>query len=61
MDETTQWLQAEAKKRVASSVSYEQRARYAGFEAFLDELAQRLETAQGELDGRTWDHEGWRD
>lgn len=59
MNETTQWLLKEAKRLETESESYEDVAFYAELAQFVIAQDQRIEQAQGELDGILWDHEGW--
>ncbi|WP_461225148.1 hypothetical protein [Lacticaseibacillus suihuaensis] len=60
MDEAeTAWLIGQAQALEHQAVSYPDQAFYAELAAFAKAQARRLEQAQGELDGRLWDHRGW--
>ncbi|WP_407894495.1 hypothetical protein [Lacticaseibacillus sp. N501-2] len=55
----SEWLLAEAKRLATDSQTYEDVAFYTQLAQFIQEQDQRIEQAQGELDGILWDHEGW--
>lgn len=59
MNETTAWLLAHAEARAAARPAYADRAFYVALAAFIRAQALRLEQAEGELDGRSWDHRKW--
>jgi len=59
MNETQTWLLQQAKNWEDSATDYRQRAFYHELQAMIQEQAQRLELAEGEIDGRTWNHEAW--
>lgn len=59
MDETTKWLLDQAQQLAETAKNYEDRAFYLALATFIRQQATRLEQAQGEVDGRTWDHRRW--
>ncbi|MFD1440987.1 hypothetical protein [Lacticaseibacillus hegangensis] len=59
MDETTKWLLDQANTLAEQSKDYEDRAFFTALQAFIQEQATRLDQAQGEVDGRFWDHRRW--
>lgn len=59
MDETTKWLLDQANAQAKQATSYEDRAFFLALQSFIQTQATRLEQAQGEVDGRFWDHRHW--
>ncbi|WP_155286936.1 hypothetical protein [Lacticaseibacillus zhaodongensis] len=59
MDESSAWLVAEAKKRATAADDYAQQAFYTALAAFCQEQGRQIELAEGEIDGRSWNHEQW--
>ncbi|KRN21506.1 hypothetical protein [Lacticaseibacillus camelliae] len=59
MDETTKWLLDQAEVQAAQATAYEDRAFFLALRQFIQTQATRLEQAQGEVDGRSWDHRRW--
>lgn len=59
MDENSKWLVAEAKRRADAASDYAQQAFYIALAEFCKEQARQIELAQGEVDGRSWNHEQW--
>ena len=59
MDETTAWLLQTAQAQAKEAKSYEEAAFFTALQTFIQTQAKRLEQAESEVDGRTWDHERW--
>lgn len=59
MDETTKWLLEQAKTQARQAKDYEDRAFFTALQTFIQDQATRLDQAQGEVDGRFWDHRRW--
>ncbi len=59
MDETTAWLLQTAQAQAKEAKSYEEAAFFMALQTFIQTQAKRLEQAESEVDGRTWDHERW--
>ncbi|MFD1430839.1 hypothetical protein [Lacticaseibacillus mingshuiensis] len=55
----TEWLLSQAEALAANAEDYETRAKFVALSDFIRAQAQRLELAEGEVDGRTWDHSRW--
>ncbi|MFD1485901.1 hypothetical protein ACFQ5J_11750 [Lacticaseibacillus baoqingensis] len=55
----TQWLLDQAKQLADAASDYPKRAQFLALADFIQAQAMRLEQAEGELDGRAWDHEQW--
>ncbi|WP_225046767.1 hypothetical protein [Lacticaseibacillus kribbianus] len=58
-DDETSWLIDQANQLAAQAVDYPAQAFYAELADFLATQARRIDQAEGELDGRLWDHTGW--
>lgn len=56
-DET--WLIQELENLIAQTPDYEKRALLHATIDMVHEQTKRIEQAQGELDGRIWNHEQW--
>ena len=54
MNENQQWAHEELKKLMKNSPTYEDQAFYRALDQLLLRQAQRLSSAAGELDGRSW-------
>lgn len=52
-------LEADLKYRIQQAHQYEDRALYQAVLKMMQEQVHRIELAQAELDGRSWDHEKW--
>ncbi|MFD1392536.1 hypothetical protein ACFQ3L_02895 [Lacticaseibacillus jixianensis] len=59
MDETTKWLLEQAKRQAEQAKAYEDRAFFLALGTFIQKQELRLTQAQGEVDGRFWDHRRW--
>lgn len=59
MDDTTEWLLKTAQTQAEQAKSYEEAAFFMALQTFIQTQAKRLEQAEGEVDGRSWDHERW--
>ncbi|MCI1985852.1 MAG: hypothetical protein LKJ69_07655 [Lactobacillus sp.] len=55
----TEWLLEQAQQLADAATDYGQRAQLLALADFIQAQATRLEQAEGELDGRAWDHERW--
>lgn len=59
MDENTKWLLKQIDELSARQNDYEKRALLLALNKVVSEQQIRIEQAQGELDGRLWDHDNW--
>lgn len=59
MDENTKWLIQEIDQLSSRQDDYEKRALLTSLKKVVFEQQKRIEQAQGELDGRLWDHNNW--
>ncbi|WP_125713913.1 hypothetical protein [Companilactobacillus kedongensis] len=59
MDENTKWLLKQIDELSARQNDYEKRALLLALKKVVSEQQIRIEQAQGELDGRLWDHDNW--
>ena len=59
MDENTKWLLNQIDELSARQNDYEKRALLLALKKVVSEQQIRIEQAQGELDGRLWDHDNW--
>ncbi|MFD1418656.1 hypothetical protein [Companilactobacillus keshanensis] len=59
MDENTKWLLKQIDELSANQKDYEKRALLFALKKVVTEQQTRIEQAQGELDGRLWDHDNW--
>jgi len=59
MNDQQTWLLTQAQTWEAEATDYQQRAFYHELHTFIQEQAKRIAQAEGEVDGRTWNHEAW--
>lgn len=59
MDQVSQWLHEEALAQADRADDYAERAFYVSLASFIAAQTLRIEQAQGEVDGRLWNHEQW--
>lgn len=59
MDENTKWLLKQIDELSDKQKDYEKRAFLLALKKVVLEQQKRIEQAQGELDGRLWDHNNW--
>lgn len=59
MNETTQWLMKQAAELSQAATSYEDKAFFSSLQHFIQAQQARIDQAQGEVDGRSWNHEQW--
>lgn len=57
--ETEKWLFDQLTDLQKSSVTYQDRAFYIALADLVDQQQQRLEQAEGEIDGRLWQPTNW--
>ncbi|KRL40493.1 MAG: hypothetical protein ABF483_00055 [Liquorilactobacillus nagelii] len=57
--ETEKWLFDQLTALQKSSVRYQDRAFYIALADLADQQQQRLEQAEGEIDGRLWQPANW--
>ncbi|WP_179396272.1 hypothetical protein [Lacticaseibacillus absianus] len=56
---TTEWLLEQAAALEQAATDYAERAMWASLQDHIRQQARRIEQAEGELDGRAWDHQQW--
>ena len=57
--ENKEWIQERILKLSAAAKTYEEKAYYTGLLETVDELSDRIEQRQAELDGRSWNANNW--
>lgn len=58
-DSRLEWALQEAQRLADQATDYPQQAYFQVFQDFLRAQATRIEQAEGEIDGRSWNHEQW--
>ncbi|KRO15515.1 hypothetical protein [Lacticaseibacillus saniviri] len=59
MNDLENWLHEQVADLEKQAKSYPDQAFYHELNRFIQEQQKRLEQAEGEIDGRTWNHEQW--
>ena len=54
-----QWLVNAAAVQEKQATSYENAPFFRALQAFVTQQAKRRESLEGEIDGRSWNHEQW--
>ena len=54
-----EWAQQTLAQLAQTEPNFDQRALYQAVSRQLKEVQQRLNEAEGEIDGRSWDHQHW--
>lgn len=57
--ENFEWLRDQAQAQSQVATHYADAAFYAALAQFCQDQAHAVELAQGEIDGRSWNHEQW--